>query len=326
MLQPPGALTLAGFELLDGASLRRVGLLDADPALFPWRQGTFAYANLALVGAGRGAPPRLAVADHLLHPPTTAVTCLDAAASLDTPPSSPAGPAAPAVPTPPAHMPAALGRVTGRDTGGETVPCPFRERVWAAGDGSLFALATVCRVKSSTSALRLYRIDQQGRVTHFDLPFVDYEPPVAVAPDGTRVYLADPRHQRLYALAAASGQVLWQQPYGEPHPTPYGHKRTFAPNQIEFSPDGALLYVISNAAPEPGRGVWVVEAHTGHVAAHLAPEVRVAGIAVGPAGDLFLVSPDDGGRLWVVPQGDPHRQTLLRDDLGERLSGVLVGK
>jgi hypothetical protein len=117
--------------------------------------------------------------------------------------------------------------------------------------------------------------------------------------------------------------VLWQRQYGQPPPTK--HKYAAAPNQIELSPDGARLFLISNPTHAPGRGVWVVDAQTGTVIEHLLMDIRVTGIAVSPADGLYVVSPDGGGRLWVLPHADPDRQRLLRDDLGDTLSGVIAG-
>lgn len=216
-----------------------------------------------------------------------------------------------------------LAQVTLSDGSDGLTPCGRRPLVAPGRDGSWFVLYALCGMYPTHGALRLYQISPQGAVTHIDLPFWEYEVPAVFSADGAQVFVADPRRQELYCVDTATGKVRWQQPYGARPPET--HKKFIAaPNQLALSPDGGHLYLISNWQEEPSPGIWVIDAHTGKVQVHLLADVGVTGIALAPSGDLFVASPQGGGRLWVVPR-DLAPPRLLRQDLGPELSDVLLG-
>ena len=123
---------------------------------------------------------------------------------------------------------------------------------------------------------------------------------------------------------ATTGQILWRTEYGAVPPEARTLKLVGAPNQVALSPDGKRLYLTSNWEPQPSPGVWVFDAMTGAVQDQVLPEVGTTGIAVDADGNLFVATPAAGGQLWILPGGDPQRGQLLRNDLGDRVSGVVV--
>jgi hypothetical protein len=168
------------------------------------------------------------------------------------------------------------------------------------------------------------------------------------SPDGTRFYAVNALSRQLVEVDLRTGATLRRVslvPNDQSTPTPSTWERfrdwltgkvsraalagVIVRPGLAIAPDGATLYLVAPvtaATRSQGDGIWVINAKTLQVSAHLLSGQSVSGLVVGPDGRLAVVRQDSSSSGEDVVVVRPDGQTLISLSLPDRIASTSTSR